>query len=389
MRVAVISTYPPIECGIGTYTQFLTDELLKTPNEIVIVSQHGARGDAVFPVYNADDSDPAKEIFDITMKLTPDIVHIQHEYGLYGELDGIAVLDLIHRFKSSNIPTIATFHTVFKAPEFRRKYILKTMCRDLDGIIVHEECHVDRLTKIYGCDLKKINLIPHGARIIQPIKDAKEQLKLTGKKVILLFGYFRKTKEFGKLLKIFPRILKEVPDAYLVIAAKSRKNEFNDYKNSIYDLVINLPDHVKENIEIFRGQFPQHTFDTILNTADISVFPYSLGAQSGTMCHAFAFGIPVVTSNLPAFERIIKKSGGGFCAATDEEYIKNIVNLLKDNKLRKQCSENMIRYVKEEISWKIVAEKTISVYHKFDVNLNCKDRYIFIPDKQNNLHCFV
>ena len=389
MRIAVISTYPPIECGIATYTQFLTDELIKTPNEIFIVSQHGAKGDSVFPVYNADDPDPAKEIFDITMKLTPDIVHIQHEYGLYGELDGIAVLDLIHRFKSSNIPTIATFHTVFKVLEFRREYILKTMCRDLDGIIVHEDCHIDYLTKIYGCDPKKIYLIPHGVRLVKPIKDAKEKLELTGRKVILLFGYFRKTKEFDKLLDIFPQILEKVPDAYLVIAAKPRKNEFNDYKNYIYDMVVSLPDKVKQNIEIFRGQFPQHTFDTILNSADITVFPYSVGAQSGVMAHSFAFGIPVVTSDLPAFKGIVEKSGGGFSAENSEDYVNKIVKLLTDDKLHKQCSENIMRYVKEEISWKIVAEKTLSAYNKFDLDLDCKNRYIFVPDVKNNLHSFV
>ena len=389
MRVAVISTYPPVECGIGTYTQFLTDELAKTPNEIFIVSQHGARGDSVFPVYNADDPDPAKEIFDITMKLTPDIVHIQHEYGLYGELDGIAVLDLIHRFKSSDIPTIATFHTVLKAPEFRRGYILKTMCRDLDGIIVHEHSHKKRLASKYGCDPKKISLIPHGARLVEPIKDAKKILNLTDKIVILLFGYFRETKEFDKLIDIFPQVLERVPDAYLVIAGKSRKNEFNDYKNHIYEKVINLPEHIKQNIEIFRGQFPQHTFDTIINAADIAAFPYSLGAQSGVMAHSFAFGIPVITSDLPAFERVVKESGGGFSAKNNEDYVDKIVKLLTDDKLRKQCSENIKRYVKEEISWEIVAKKTLSVYNKFDVSLNCKNRYIYIPDDKKNLHCFV
>jgi 1,2-diacylglycerol 3-alpha-glucosyltransferase len=378
MRIAVISTYPPIECGIGTYTQFLTDELKNTSNEIIIVSQHGARGDLVFPAYNADDPNLAKEIFDITMKLTPDIVHIQHEYGLYGELDGIAILDLIHRFKSSNIPTIATFHTVFKTPGCRRKYILKKMCGELDGIIVHEECHVDYLTTIYECDSQKIHVIPHGVRVVKPIKDAKIKLNLADKKVILLFGYFRETKKFEKVLNIFPQILEKVPNAYLVIAAKARKNEFNEYKNYIYDMVVNLPDHVKQNVEVFRGQFPQYTFDTILNVADIAVFPYSLGAQSGVMAHSFAFGVPVVTSDLPAFEKIIKKSKGGFSAKTNEEYVNKIVKLLTDDKLRQQYSENIIRYVNKEISWKMVAEKTLTVYNKFDINLNCKNRYIYI-----------
>jgi 1,2-diacylglycerol 3-alpha-glucosyltransferase len=382
MRIAVISTYPPIECGIAPYTQFLTDELKKTSNEIIIISQHGAKGDSVFPVYNADDPDPAKEIFDITMKLTPDIVHIQHEYGLYGELDGIAVLDLIHRFKSSDIPTIATFHSVFEKTEFRRAYILKAMCRDLDGVIVHEDCHINCLITKYGCDPKKISLIPHGVRLAEPITDAKKRLDLTGRKVILLFGYFRETKKFDKLLEIFPQILERVPDAYLVIAGKPRKNEFNDYKNYIYDMVVNLPDKVKQNVEIFRGQFPQHTFDTIINAADITVFPYSLGAQSGVMAHSFAFGIPVVTSDLPSFVRIVQESGGGFCAENSKDYVDKIVKLLTDDKLRLRCSKNIKRYVNKELSWEIIAEKTLSAYSEFDIGLNCKNRYIYVPDEK-------
>ena len=63
MRVVIISTYPPIECGIGTYTQFLCEELKKTDNEIIIVSQYGAKGDNVFPAYSPDDPNPAKTIF--------------------------------------------------------------------------------------------------------------------------------------------------------------------------------------------------------------------------------------------------------------------------------------------------------------------------------------
>ena len=378
MRVAVISTYPPIECGIATYTQFLTDELRKTPNEIIIISQHGAKGDCVFPAYNVDDPNPAKKIFDITMKLTPDIIHIQHEYGLYGELDGIAVLELIHRFKSSKIPTIATFHTVFKTLEYRRQYILEAMCTYLDGIIVHEPSHIDYLINVYGCEPEKIFLVPHGVRSVEPIKDAKKQLNLFGKKVILLFGYFRPTKRFEKLLEVFPQILKKVPNAYLVVASKPRKNEINEYKDYIYESIANLPANVKKNVEIFRGQFPQHTFDTILNAADVTVFPYTLGAQSGVMAHSFAFGIPVVTSDLPAFEEIVKKSGGGFSATSDKDYVDGIVKLLTDDKLLAECSENIERYVKNEISWEIIAKKTVDVYNKFDEKLDSKNRYIYV-----------
>ena len=55
MRIAMISTYPPIECGIATYSENLCNAFHKEENEIVVISQHGAHGPDVFPVYNAAD----------------------------------------------------------------------------------------------------------------------------------------------------------------------------------------------------------------------------------------------------------------------------------------------------------------------------------------------
>jgi 1,2-diacylglycerol 3-alpha-glucosyltransferase len=95
MRVAFISTYPPIECGIATYTGFLVKVLSSTPNEFYLVSQYGVKGKNVSQAYDVKYDDLAKKIFDMTAKFTPDLVYIQHEYGLYGELNGIAILELI------------------------------------------------------------------------------------------------------------------------------------------------------------------------------------------------------------------------------------------------------------------------------------------------------
>ncbi|MBC2694171.1 MAG: glycosyltransferase [Desulfobacteraceae bacterium] len=375
MRIVFVSTYPPIECGIGTYTSFLVEALARLPSEIHIISQNGAEGRHVYPSYSSEEDGIAGKIFNTAIKITPDLVHIQHEFGLYGELDGIAVLELIYRLKSTGTPVIATFHTVRKELEFRKKLILRTMCRELNGIIVHEQEHVDILRTVFDTDQSKIFLIPHGARNMDPIPDAKKKLDLEGRKVILLAGYFRPTKCFDRIVELFPQIVKKVPDAWLVLSGKLRVLEFSIYRKMLFEKINNSP--VRDHIEVFRGQFPQKTFDTILSAADIVVLPYTEGAQSGIMAHAMTFGKPLVTSNLPAFVDILERLETGFYAQTDDEYVDRIVTLLTDRDVYKKFSQNALTYIKENISWDIVARQTLNVYEQFGTKLECKTRYVF------------
>ena len=376
MRIAFVSTYPPIECGIGTYTAFLTEALRKSSNEIHIVSQYGAEGRHVYPSYSPGEDGIAGKIFNAAIKVTPDLVHIQHEFGLFGELDGIAVLELIYRLKSTGTPVIATFHTVQGKPEFRKALIIRTMCRELDGIIVHEQEHVDILRTVFDTNQSKISLIPHGARDMNPIPDAKKKLNLEDRKVILLAGYFRPTKCFDRIVDLFPQIVKKVPDAWLVLSGKRRVLEFSEYRAMLFEKINNSP--AIDRIEVFRGQFPQKTFDTILSAADIVVLPYTAGGQSGIMAHAMTFGKPVVTSNLPAFVDIVKRSEIGFYAQTDDQYVDSIVTLLTDPAVYKRFSQNALTYIKENISWDIIAQQTLNVYEQFDLKLlECKTRYVF------------
>ncbi len=374
MRIALVSTYPPIECGIATYSKFLVDAMRATSNEFRIVSQYGAKGKSVYPAYCSKQGDISKKIFDMTMRFTPDVVHIQHEYGLFGEMNGIAVLDLIYRFKSTTLPVVATLHTVHPEPGYRIKMILTTMCRELDSIIVHEKILADTLQRVYGADPAKIAVIPHGARKMAPVKDAKKKLQLDGRKIILLAGYFRPSKCFDRIVDIFPKVVERCPEATLVISGKMRMIDFSQYRNDLFEKIDNSP--VRDKIDVFRGQFPQETFDTIVSASDIMAFPYEAGAQSGVMAHAFTFGKPVICSALPAFESIINESGGGFTAITDDEYIDKIVELLQNDNIYKKCSENVLRHVREKISWDIIANRTLKIYKKFDSNFP-RSRYIY------------
>jgi hypothetical protein len=104
MRVGFISTYPPIECGIATYTLYLTEALRQKQTDLYIASHMGGAGPQVFPCFDYEDGDLADKAFSMMIRFTPDIVHIQHEFGLFGKNYGVAVVPLIVQFRLVGIP---------------------------------------------------------------------------------------------------------------------------------------------------------------------------------------------------------------------------------------------------------------------------------------------
>ena len=230
MRTVMVATHPPIECGIGTYAQYLSDAMRKQGNEVLTVSPFGAKGEWVIPCYSTESMHVGIEIFSVVSRLTPDILHVQHEFGLFGSQWGVQVIELILRYELSGVPVVTTLHTVYEDAGSQQKTILRLIISESSAVIVHEDYQKEILLKNFGHEYEdKIHIIHHGVRKIINIKDAKSKLELEGKKVVLLCGYFRPTKGFHRMVKIFPQICKKARDAVLLIAGKSRGLEFMEY----------------------------------------------------------------------------------------------------------------------------------------------------------------
>ena len=379
MRVCYISTYPPIECGIATYTQYLSDAVKECRKEVVVISQVGAMGEKVFPIFSSGDSDISNKIFHLASKLTPDVVHIQHEFGLYGSEHGIQIIDFILRCKIAGVPVVTTLHTINDNAERSEHIILENIIKNSSAIIVHEEFQKKIINKNFGFK-DKIFVIAHGVRNCNHHPEAKELLNIEDKKVILLAGYFRPTKCFDKIVKLFPDVVKKIENAVLLVAGKMRGLEYSDYQQYFFNLINTSP--VKENIHVLRGQFPQHTFDIIMSAADVVVLPYEKGAQSGILAQSSAFNIPAVTSELLSFKLWNEKSGGGLTANNDKDYIRHIYNILTDKKQQTKLKNNIKEYNKD-IFWSEIAKKHLLVYEKIINVPYGAAEYFYIPGKQD------
>ncbi len=373
MRIGFISSYPPIECGVATYTQYLTEALRKKGIDVYIVCHMGGSGYQVFPSFDYEDGDLAEKAFSTMVRFTPDIVHVQHEFGLFGKHMGVSVIPLILEFRLIGIPVVTTLHTVYADMSKEHEIIIRTILLNSNYVIVHEEYQVENIRRRFSSELaNKVRVIPHGAREVEPILDAKKLIGLPqDKKVILMIGYIRPSKNFELIIDLFPEILKRYPDALLVIAGKTRGQEYIDYRNMLFQRIAKSP--VKENIIFIRGQLPQHVFDTIVCAADVVVLPYKLTSQSGILAHCLAFGRPIVASNSPGLENVIQESGAGIACDTKQEFVEAIVKIISDPLLSKKLSENGQKYVKNNISWSIIADKHLDIYNSLmdlpDVNI--------------------
>ena len=377
MRIIYISTYPPIECGIATYTHYLQKEIKNNLAEVYVLSQNGAKGENIFEAYSPDDKDIAYKLFHLVSKLTPDLIHIQHEFGLFGHDRGIQIVDFLLRCKMASIPVVTTLHTLYKSPAWKERIITNEILRLSKEIIVHETYQEEFLKSEYNY-LQKINIIPHGVRKIKPIDNAKELLALNDKKVVLLAGYFRTTKHFEKLVDIFPDVLLKQKNAVLLIACRLRIAEHNEKRNQLLRMMRYLDN--KDHIRILKGQFPQHTLDTIMSAADVVVMPYSAGAQSGMLAQFSAHQIPVVTSDLLSFKLWNENTKGGFTSYNDEDFVENICKILGDEKLQSQMKSNIQQHNKN-VYWDITASKHMQIYKKIIIDNDEIAEFFYVPDK--------
>ena len=361
MRTVMVATHPPIECGIGTYAQYLSDAMRKQGNEVLTVSPFGAKGEWVIPCYSTESMHVGIEIFSVVSRLTPDVLHVQHEFGLYGPRPGVNVLDLFYRCRRAGLPVVTTLHTVREKLLPEETSVLREIVHESSAAVVHESEHKKVLADSY-CEADKVHVIPHGAREMTEVGDARKKIGVEGKKVILLCGYLRETKRYDKAVKVFPAVAEAVKDAVLLVAFKTRSVDHPAYQRDLYRLMEELP--VKDRIVILHGQFPQEIFDTILSASDVVPLPYEAGAQSGIMAHCFAFRKPVVTSGLKAFRSWVEQSGGGLVAESDEELADHLIRILKDDNFRETLQGNIAKFVTEKIAWQVVAGKYMEVYKK-------------------------
>ena len=153
MKLAYIGSYPPRECGIGTFTQNLADAMLtngKDIDDIMVVAMNDHNLKYQYPPevklsINQEQQADYLKAADFINESGADACILEHEYGIYGGMSGVYILPLLHRLK---VPLISTLHTILETPSYNEKVILKEICRMSEKIVVMSHKAIQFLVEI-------------------------------------------------------------------------------------------------------------------------------------------------------------------------------------------------------------------------------------------------
>ncbi len=375
-KVVWISSYLPRSCGIAYYSDNYIEALKnyakkeKMNVSFKIISHTDAK-QADYPVISLKNREWYHKVFAIIKKEKPDIVHIQHEYGLYetyGDRNH-RLIELINLIKEQGIPVVMTYHSIYKKliKPFVR-FVDKSL-KELNAGIFHEQYQKQALKENIGKIPKNVYVLPHGSRedINSKIdkKEARKGFGYSDKDLIVgVAGIASENKGFRTLVRQWPKVVKKIPNAFLALELKPHKDpKTKIYIEKVLGEIMKSP--AGKKIEFTVKDYDEMEFYRKLKSFDILALPYKEESQSGVLAHGFSVGAPAIVTDIEGLGAEIRNSQAGIAVKHRKDFWKAIIKLLKNKRLREKFSENALNYVKTTNGWSVIAKKTFQIYEKF------------------------
>jgi glycosyltransferase involved in cell wall biosynthesis len=300
--VGILSTYPPTQCGLATFSAALTEHLNRSSGTAGVVRivdrpEPHPGGEVVSHVVNG-----SRRSVDAAIRRLNgfEAVVVQHEYGIYGGPDGCDVIDLV---AGLTVPTIIVLHTVLQEPTPRQRRILRWLVESADVVVTMTETARRRLVDSYDADPDAVVVIPHGAIDHGPLDSgaARAERRSTGRPLVLTWGLLGPGKGIEWAIDAMPG-LRDLWPRYLVIGKthpKVLERDGEDYRDSLARRADMRG--VADVVELDDRYLGVGELADLVQRADVVLLPYDSREQvtSGVLIEAVAAGRPVVSTAFP------------------------------------------------------------------------------------------
>jgi glycosyltransferase involved in cell wall biosynthesis len=237
----------------------------------------------------------------------------------------------------------------------------------LIGVVLEGSGTTKQFAKCYKISESRIGEEPHGCLEIKRSKDPKtvqrikRKLGISGKKVILCFGFIRPEKGYEYAIKGIHEIIQKDRNVALIIAGKAKSRRDMRYLKGLKSLAkkLNLKGHV-----IFDNRFiPSEEIIDYYSISEVLLLPYTAEpiGFSGPLLLSISFGVPVVATSsgdhMLGLEKLVKLIPPKNVKALEQAINEILSSITLRNEIKAKLRSHATRY-----SWPKVAKRIVKAY---------------------------
>ncbi|MDR5710445.1 MAG: glycosyltransferase family 4 protein [Armatimonadota bacterium] len=372
LSIALLSTYPPRECGIATFSRDLAQGLREWGVRPLVVAMNDENGVYRYgPEVVGEIRENCREDYrSAALRLNQervDVVNVQHEFGIFGGDWGEELMELLDHLER---PVVTTLHTVLSNPPAKPRQIIRTLCRRSAAVVVLSPSAVDLLEERYGVPRSRVRMIWHGVPVVErvPRAEAKARLGLEDRWVLTTFGLVSPGKGIEDVLDALPSVARVFPNVlYLVLGETHpnlRRREGEWYRNMLMERVqrLGIQDLVRfENRYMEDGELIGY-----LQATDIYLTPYLNPDQivSGTLSWALACGCAVVSTPYRYAQDVLSNGRGVLVPFRSPAAVAAaVIDLLSDPVRRERMGERTWRFA-QQMHWPAVTQAYVTLFRE-------------------------
>ena len=410
MKLAIVSTYPPRPCGIGTFSADLRAAIRQADPAVEVevvsivadqpaadrpgvqgrkrMSVNGHPAEVTRQLQQAVPHDYAAVAQELNSNGT-DVVLIEHEFGIFGGEAGEYVLALAAELE---VPMVVTLHTVLSNPSEQQAATLRRLCEAAALVTVFTETASRMVVDAGIVSADRVRLVPHGApplivaRELAPTADGSRAAayaataghgpalvggtdltlrRLRGRRVLSSFGLISSGKGLETAIRAVEQVVDRHPDVLYLIAGQTHpevaKREGESYRQVLENLVGELG--LQQHVHFLDRFLTIDELALLLSSTDLYLTPYRSREQivSGALTFAVAAGCPVVSTPYLYAEDLLSTGAGVLVPFDDPGAMAGAINALLDDPAALAAARAESTRIGAGLSWNSVAAQTVQV----------------------------